>query len=200
MSTLMLFLEVIFKPVVLVFTVSNLFSLGLQIKIPEVIAALKRLIRTIDHSELDPNEFAMINQVYYKIGPKEFQSLAVAAHRHSDSVFRDLRRRVLQLRGAKEKQITLYMLRWISPDHPLTIASIIQFDWKSAAPKAAEWEKKYRNDADVIIHLGKQFYLHKRYADCERVWKRYVELGLDKGAYSNLANLYYHLKKYLLNF
>ena len=41
MSTIMQFLETIFKPMVLAFTVSSLFAMGLQVKMPEVIAALK---------------------------------------------------------------------------------------------------------------------------------------------------------------
>ena len=41
MSTVMHFLEVILKPTVLLFTVSNLFALGLQVKMPEMIEALK---------------------------------------------------------------------------------------------------------------------------------------------------------------
>ncbi len=41
MSTVMHFLEVILKPAVLLFTVSNLFALGLQVKMPEMIEALK---------------------------------------------------------------------------------------------------------------------------------------------------------------
>jgi hypothetical protein len=40
MSEILQFLEIIFKPVVIVFTVSNLFALGLQVKMPEVIAAI----------------------------------------------------------------------------------------------------------------------------------------------------------------
>ena len=43
MSEIQQFLEIIFKPVVFVFTVSNLFALGLQVKMPEVIAALKNM-------------------------------------------------------------------------------------------------------------------------------------------------------------
>jgi len=41
MNTVLQFLEVIFKPTVFVFTVSSLFALGLQVKIPELITALK---------------------------------------------------------------------------------------------------------------------------------------------------------------
>jgi BASS family bile acid:Na+ symporter len=41
MSEIMQFLQITFKPMVLIFTVTSLGSLGLQIKIPEVIAALK---------------------------------------------------------------------------------------------------------------------------------------------------------------
>jgi BASS family bile acid:Na+ symporter len=41
MSTVLQFLDVIFKPSVFVFTVSSLFGMGLQVKMPEVIAALK---------------------------------------------------------------------------------------------------------------------------------------------------------------
>ena len=41
MSEIMQFLEVILKPVVFVFAVSNLFYMGLQVKMPDVIAALK---------------------------------------------------------------------------------------------------------------------------------------------------------------
>ena len=41
MSEILQFLEIIFKPVVFVFTVSNLFAMGLQVKMPEVIIALK---------------------------------------------------------------------------------------------------------------------------------------------------------------
>ena len=41
MSEILQFLEIIFKPVVIVFTVSNLFAMGLQVKMPEVIIALK---------------------------------------------------------------------------------------------------------------------------------------------------------------
>jgi BASS family bile acid:Na+ symporter len=41
MSEIMQFLEVIFEPLVFVFAVSNLFYMGLQVKMPEVIAALK---------------------------------------------------------------------------------------------------------------------------------------------------------------
>jgi len=41
MGDFMQFLDTIFKPMVLVFTVSSLFSMGLQVKMPEVIAALK---------------------------------------------------------------------------------------------------------------------------------------------------------------
>jgi BASS family bile acid:Na+ symporter len=41
MSTVLQFLDVIFKPMVFVFTVSSLFAMGLQVQMPEVIAALK---------------------------------------------------------------------------------------------------------------------------------------------------------------
>ena len=41
MSTVTQFLETIFSPLILVFTVSNLAVMGLQSKMPEVIAALK---------------------------------------------------------------------------------------------------------------------------------------------------------------
>jgi BASS family bile acid:Na+ symporter len=41
MSEIIQFLDVIFKPTVFVFTVSSLFAMGLQVKIPEVMAALK---------------------------------------------------------------------------------------------------------------------------------------------------------------
>jgi len=43
MSAFMQFLDTILKPMVLVFTVSNLFAMGLQVKMPEVIAALKNI-------------------------------------------------------------------------------------------------------------------------------------------------------------
>ncbi len=41
MSEILQFLEIIFKPVVFAFTISNLFAMGLQVKMPEVIIALK---------------------------------------------------------------------------------------------------------------------------------------------------------------
>jgi BASS family bile acid:Na+ symporter len=41
MNEILQFLEVILKPMVFVFTVSNLFAMGLQVKMPEMIAALK---------------------------------------------------------------------------------------------------------------------------------------------------------------
>jgi BASS family bile acid:Na+ symporter len=41
MSEIMQFIETTFKPMVLIFTVANLFALGLQVKMPELIAALK---------------------------------------------------------------------------------------------------------------------------------------------------------------
>ncbi len=41
MSEILQFLETTFQPLVLLFTVSNLFAMGLQAKMPEVIAALK---------------------------------------------------------------------------------------------------------------------------------------------------------------
>jgi len=41
MSEFMQFLEVMLKPTVFVFTVSSLFAMGLQVKIPDLIAALK---------------------------------------------------------------------------------------------------------------------------------------------------------------
>ena len=41
MSEIMQFLEATFKPLVLVFTVVNLFNLGLQVKLPDLIAGLK---------------------------------------------------------------------------------------------------------------------------------------------------------------
>ena len=41
MDTVMQFLDVIFKPMVLVFTVSSLFAMGLQVRMPELIASLK---------------------------------------------------------------------------------------------------------------------------------------------------------------
>ena len=41
MSAVMQFLETTLTPIVLLFTVSNLASMGLQVKMPEVIAALK---------------------------------------------------------------------------------------------------------------------------------------------------------------
>jgi BASS family bile acid:Na+ symporter len=41
MSEIWQFLEAIFKPSVFIFTVSSLFGMGLQVKMPEVIAALK---------------------------------------------------------------------------------------------------------------------------------------------------------------
>ena len=41
MSEIMQFLEVIFKPLVLAFSVSNMFYMGLQVKMPEVIAQVK---------------------------------------------------------------------------------------------------------------------------------------------------------------
>jgi BASS family bile acid:Na+ symporter len=41
MSEIMQFLEAIFSPLILLFTVANLFVMGIQAKLPEVIAALK---------------------------------------------------------------------------------------------------------------------------------------------------------------
>jgi bile acid:Na+ symporter, BASS family len=41
MSDIMQFLDVIFKPTVFVFTVSSLFLMGIQVKLPELIASLK---------------------------------------------------------------------------------------------------------------------------------------------------------------
>jgi len=41
MSEIMQFLQITWKPMVFIFTVSNLFVMGLQVKMPEVIAALK---------------------------------------------------------------------------------------------------------------------------------------------------------------
>jgi BASS family bile acid:Na+ symporter len=41
MSTVLQFLDAILKPTVFVFTVSSLFAMGLQVKMPEVIASLK---------------------------------------------------------------------------------------------------------------------------------------------------------------
>ena len=41
MNEIMQFLEVIFKPLVLAFSVSNMFYMGLQVKMPEVIAQVK---------------------------------------------------------------------------------------------------------------------------------------------------------------
>ena len=43
MSTFMQFLDTILKPMVLVFTVSNLFAMGLQVKMPEVIGVFKNM-------------------------------------------------------------------------------------------------------------------------------------------------------------
>jgi len=41
MSEVMQFLQITFKPMVLIFTLSNLFAMGLQVKMPNVIAELK---------------------------------------------------------------------------------------------------------------------------------------------------------------
>ena len=41
MNTVMQFLETTFSPLILIFTVANLFVMGLQAKMPEVIVALK---------------------------------------------------------------------------------------------------------------------------------------------------------------
>ena len=41
MSEIMQFIEATFKPMVTIFTVANLGALGLQVKMPELIAALK---------------------------------------------------------------------------------------------------------------------------------------------------------------
>ena len=41
MDTVMQFLQTIFQPMVLLFTVSNLAAMGLQVKMPEVVAALR---------------------------------------------------------------------------------------------------------------------------------------------------------------
>ncbi len=41
MDTIMQFLQTTFAPVVLLFTVSNLGAMGLQVKMPEVIVALR---------------------------------------------------------------------------------------------------------------------------------------------------------------
>ena len=41
MNTVLQFLEITFSPLVLIFTVSNLAAMGLQVKMPEVIEALR---------------------------------------------------------------------------------------------------------------------------------------------------------------
>ncbi len=41
MSEIMQFLEVTFTPLVFIFTVANLFNLGLQVKLPDLIVGLK---------------------------------------------------------------------------------------------------------------------------------------------------------------
>lgn len=162
----------------------------------KVIESLKKMIRTVDSTEWVPSEYPMINQVYYKIDAKEFRKLSEAAFLHSDEVFRDKLRNVLKFTNKDAKMRSLQVLHRLSPNHPMTVACLIQHDWKWSAPRVAAWEKKYHNDPDVMSQLGTQYFQQKRFADCERVRKRYVEIGYDKAAYSDLANLYYFLKKY----
>lgn len=161
-----------------------------------VIAALKRLKLSIDRTEMEPNEFTAVNGIFQTVGVRGGEHLVKYGHLHTDDLCREMQRRIPQTRQLAQRIALLKRLRDVSPNHPMTAAYSILLDWDAAAPKAAEWEKKHRNDAMVMLVLGHKYLTLKRYADSERVMKRHLEIAPDIQSYTNLAKLYYEQTKY----
>jgi uncharacterized protein HemY len=63
-----------------------------------------------------------------------------------------------------------------SPYAPMARASRVMFDWKSAAPNAAQWEKEAQHP-EVFVALGRRAIADKRHADAERAFNRAIELS-----------------------
>jgi tetratricopeptide (TPR) repeat protein len=106
--------------------------------------------------------------------------------RHQDAVYRDLLHNV---RNSRELAWTKYVghLQRVSPNAPLTIASIIRYDWKSAEPNAAEWERRYEKSAEVQGALATAYFKLKKYDDTIRCAERWVALQPEYDAYLKLV-------------
>jgi tetratricopeptide (TPR) repeat protein len=79
----------------------------------------------------------------------------------------------------------------ISPHSPLAMAALINWNWKEAEPKAAEWLKEHGSYPTLLGALGSTHYRLNQYQDAERCLKKYIELSPDQWGYEKLADTYW---------
>jgi hypothetical protein len=99
-------------------------------------AFLDRLTRL----ELEPVEIDMF-RILQQSRNKNAMMARSTAERHIDPLDRDFSE-VIQSSWPKDKVPFAQMLLEVSPDALFSMATLIEHDWKTSAPLAAEWEKR----------------------------------------------------------
>ena len=91
------------------------------------------------------------------------------------------------------EQKTAWAHRWheVSPDCPMAMAALIEWDYPKVESKAKEWEEKYGYHPSIVRMLGWRYFMLKHYDDAERCLRKYIKLSPDLWGYEELAAVYW---------
>jgi|GEM_PF-762545 len=157
--------------------------------------ALKDLEAVLAGPDSLPTQVMLANHLY-RSSASLYNRWRAYADRHGDIVAGDLLQ-AIKVTNATHYKISLAReFQKCSPHSPLLVDAIIRGDWKTAEPKAAEWEKRYADDPSIVQALGQAYFRADRLEDAERLMKQRIALSPDIVAYRELAALYEHQKKF----
>lgn len=151
-------------------------------------AAYLERLRKAPVEYLSPRETSR-RVAHGRFEPLDAVTLHHLANSHGDKLYPDLEVMADSLTKDEEALPFVRDLLEISPYCPAARGRLIDADWESAKPHAAEWEKGCQHPA-VLLALARRAVADRRADDAERLLKRALELAKELEAYSALSKLY----------